>query len=47
MGLLFYEPSTGTGEFYRTDGQGGIQLLRQHTGWRRDWSQIQQWSPLG
>jgi hypothetical protein len=40
MGLVFYEPSTGTGEFYSTDGQGGISLLRQYTTWRRDWSLI-------
>ena len=30
--LLFYD-SAGTGAFYATDGQGGIRLLRTHTGW--------------
>ena len=39
-GLLFYEPSTGTGKFYSTDGQGDIQLLGQHTGWRKGWRLI-------
>jgi hypothetical protein len=32
--------SGGTGEFYNSDGQGGITLLRNHRGWRRDWSLI-------
>ncbi|MDX5418012.1 MAG: fibronectin type III domain-containing protein, partial [Hymenobacteraceae bacterium] len=31
--LLFYDASSGIGEFYLTDGQGSITLLRQHTDW--------------
>src|SRR5215831_1742205 len=31
--LLFYD-SAGTGAFYTTDGQGGIDLLRTHIGWQ-------------
>ena len=38
--LLFYEATSRTGEFYATDGLGGISLLRQHTGWRSSWTQI-------
>jgi len=38
--LLFYEASTGTGEFYASDGQGGISLLQTHTGWRNSWTRI-------
>jgi hypothetical protein len=37
--LLFYD-SAGTGEFYTTDGHGGISLLKTHTGWRSSWTQI-------
>jgi len=37
--LLFYEPSGGLGEFYTTY-LGGINLLQQHTGWSRTWTQI-------
>jgi hypothetical protein len=39
-GLLFYDPTTGQGEFYTTDGIGGIKLLKKHDGWRRTWSII-------
>jgi hypothetical protein len=40
-GLLFYDRSTGQGEFYTTDGQGGISGLGQpHTNWRSSWTQI-------
>jgi hypothetical protein len=39
-GLLFYEQSTGTAEFYATDGNGGISLLRQYNDWRRTWTHI-------
>jgi hypothetical protein len=38
--LLFYEQSTGTGEFYTTDGAGNISLLKNHTGWRQSWKDI-------
>jgi hypothetical protein len=40
--LLFYD-SAGTGAFYTTDGQGGMHLLREHTGWQssgRPWTHI-------
>jgi hypothetical protein len=43
-GLLFYDRSTGTGEFYRTDGSGSISLLRRYTGWSGDWSHILKWT---
>jgi len=38
--LLFYDPTTGTGEFYRVNGTGGITLMQQHTGWRGSWTII-------
>ncbi len=38
-GLLFYEGSTGVGEFYSTDGLGHIQLLR-HDIWSKNWTKI-------
>jgi hypothetical protein len=38
--ILFYDAATGLGQFYTTDGQGGVKLLRQHTGWRRGWDAI-------
>jgi hypothetical protein len=38
--LLFYDAGAGTGEFYTTDGQGGITQLSQHTNWRSSWTQI-------
>jgi hypothetical protein len=31
-GILFYD-SAGTGRFYTSDGHGGIDLLREYTGW--------------
>ena len=39
-GLLFYAHSAGVGEFYSTDGFGGIALLRSHADWRTSWTQI-------
>ena len=41
-GLLFYDrdPRTVQGEFYTTDGKGGISLLRQQVGWRTSWTHI-------
>jgi hypothetical protein len=38
--LLLYERSSGTGAFYATDGEGGIRLLREHSGWRTSWTRI-------
>jgi len=38
--LLFYDRAAGVGEFYRTDGNGNLQMLKQHTGWRKTWSLI-------
>jgi hypothetical protein len=38
--LLLYERPTGTAEIWTTDGAGGIALVRQHTDWRRTWTQI-------
>ena len=38
--LLFYDPSAGVGEFYTTDGQGNISLLKSYNNWRPSWSVI-------
>ena len=38
--LLFYEPATGTGEFWRTDGRGNVSLIGANNDWRKDWSMI-------
>lgn len=38
--LLFYDASSGAGEFYAVDGQGRIRLLAQHTSWRTSWRHI-------
>jgi hypothetical protein len=39
-GLLFYDQSAGTAEFYSTDGFGNRSLLQRYTNWRQSWSQI-------
>ncbi|PTL75118.1 hypothetical protein DAT35_56450 [Vitiosangium sp. GDMCC 1.1324] len=38
--LLFYDRAAGLGEFYTTDGAGGMTLKRRHTNWRRSWNLI-------
>ena len=38
--LLFYDAAQGGGEFYTTDGHGGVQRLEGGTGWRKTWSSI-------
>src|SRR5262249_1598522 len=38
--LLFYDAAAGVGEFWATDGLGGMRLLKQHTGWRSSWEKI-------
>jgi len=38
--LLLYDATTGTSEFYSTNGQGSLDLVRQHTGWRTGWTMI-------
>ncbi len=38
--LLFYDPLAREGEFYTSDGRGGIHLLEQYAGWRKSWTQI-------
>jgi hypothetical protein len=40
LGLLFYDAGAGHGEFYTTNGEGGVSLIRLHTGWRNNWRQI-------
>jgi hypothetical protein len=40
IGLLFYDPSTGTGEFYETNVLGEMLLLKRHTDWRHSWTII-------
>ncbi len=38
--LLFYDASSGTGEFYAVDSQGRIRQLAVHTNWRTSWRHI-------
>ncbi len=39
--LVFYDRSSGQGEFYATDGQGGLAMIgATDTGWRTSWSLI-------
>lgn len=38
--LLFYDATTGEGEFYTTDGSGNISDLKKLSGWRKTWKQI-------
>ncbi|MBC1198282.1 hypothetical protein H0901_24415, partial [Microcystis aeruginosa BLCCF158] len=38
--LLFYDPNTGEGEFYTTDGSGNIAFLKKRTDWRKTWKLI-------
>src|SRR5947207_14753337 len=40
MALLFYDRNAGESEFYDTDGQGNIALLKSSSGWRTSWTQI-------
>ncbi|WP_375767157.1 M64 family metallopeptidase [Archangium gephyra] len=35
-----FMPTAREGEFYTTDGQGNLSLLRQHGGWRHSWARI-------
>lgn len=39
-GLLFYSQSQGYGEFYETNGFGGIAFLQSHSNWRTSWAHI-------
>jgi microsomal dipeptidase-like Zn-dependent dipeptidase len=38
--LMFYDPATGQGEFYRVDPQGQLESLSWQPGWRQSWSTI-------
>jgi hypothetical protein len=38
--LLFYDATTGVGEFFGLDANGNLRLLKQNTGWRTSWTQI-------
>ena len=38
--LLFYDPSSGTGEFYTTDAVGGTSLTQSHADWPAGWNSI-------
>jgi microsomal dipeptidase-like Zn-dependent dipeptidase len=38
--LLFYDPATGQGEFYRVDPNGELASLSWQPGWRQSWSII-------
>jgi hypothetical protein len=33
--LLFYDGTSGFAQFYKTEGIGGIRLIRSHTGWHQ------------
>ncbi len=37
---LFYDPTTGDGEFFKIDSSGNVSLLKKHTGWRKTWKLI-------
>jgi len=37
--LLFYDPTSGEGYFYTTDGKGNTNLLQKQD-WRKTWSII-------
>jgi hypothetical protein len=38
--LLFYDASSGTGEFFGVDANGSLFLINRNTGWRSSWTQI-------
>jgi hypothetical protein len=38
--LLFYDPTSGEGEFYTTDGSGNLSLLKKYTSFRKTWQLI-------
>ena len=38
--LVFYDPATGQGEFYRTGPAGQLAALSWQPGWRQSWSAI-------
>jgi hypothetical protein len=40
LDILFYEPGSGTGEFYQVDQKGNFTFLGTNTGWRGSWSII-------
>lgn len=38
--LFFYDQGAGTGAIYKIDNNGNMSLLRDHTGWGKDWAKI-------
>lgn len=38
--LMFYDPATGQGEFYRTEPSGDLRSLSWQPGWRQSWSAV-------
>ena len=38
--LLFYDASSGVGEFYAPDSLGNLTLKKRHTNWRTSWTTI-------
>jgi hypothetical protein len=38
--LLFYQPSTGTGEFYSINSRGGMDSIRSYGDWGGSWTHI-------
>ena len=39
-GLLLYDRAAGYGRFYDSDGDGGLVLLGEHSGWRTSWTHV-------
>ena len=38
--LLFYDAASGIAEVYEIDGNGNLNLKKQHSGWRTSWTQM-------
>src|SRR5262249_40345464 len=39
-GLLLYDRAAGYGRFYDSDGEGGLLLQSEYSGWRTSWTHI-------
>jgi hypothetical protein len=42
--ILLYDQTAGSGEIYKVDDKGNMQLLKGHSGWGNNWSKIT-WEP--
>lgn len=38
--VLFYDQINGSGAIFKVDGHGNMQLLKEHSGWRKTWSKV-------